>query len=311
MFQELQKNHFDCSKSVLQKIELDLFRQKNVEVFVKRDDLIHEFVSGNKWRKLKYNIAQAQQNKAEGVFTFGGAFSNHLVATASACKEFALKSIAFVRGEELNSNSNESLKQCESFGMKLIFLDRMTYSMRNDYEFLKELKSDYPNFYAVAEGGANYFGIIGCQEIWNEIPIEIDHFFLAQGTSTTSCGLLIGNSKNAKIHVVPALKGYNSKGEMKALLKLFTFDDSISEEYLENCIFHPDFHFGGYAKTTDELLDFIRFIYKETGIPLDHVYTAKAFFAMIKWIESEENLAGKKIVFLHTGGLQASSFYKD
>ncbi|MGV3630337.1 MAG: 1-aminocyclopropane-1-carboxylate deaminase/D-cysteine desulfhydrase [Bacteroidota bacterium] len=306
----MQENFsFDTSRSVLQRIVLPLFDAKGVEVYVKRDDLIHELVSGNKWRKLKYNLAQARQNKAEGIFTFGGAFSNHLLATASACREFGFRSIGFVRGEELNANSNETLRKCSGLGMELIFLDRMEYGMRNDQDYLKELKNGHPNFYAIPEGGANYYGVIGCQETWQEIPFPVDHVFVAQGTAATSCGLAAGNKGKAQIHVVPVLKGFDVVSEMKKILDQFTYDESLSEEYLQFIQIHGDCHFGGYAKYDEELLAFIRMVYRQGRIPLDHVYTGKAFYALYHWIESSDNLAGQKIVFLHTGGLQASDFY--
>ncbi len=300
---------FDTSKSCLERISLPLFDEKKVEVYAKRDDLIHPLVSGNKWRKLKYNLARARQNKAEGIFTFGGAFSNHLLATASACRETGLRSLGFVRGEELNSDSNETLRQCAALGMELIFLDRMEYGMRNDYEYLMELHQEHPNFYVVPEGGANYYGIIGCQEIWREIPFPVDHVFVAQGTATTGCGLLTGTQGNTKLHVVPVLKGYDSRQEMLQLLNRFTYDAALSEEYLQAVEIHPDAHFGGYAKYDDRLLAFIREIYRDCGLPLDHVYTGKAFYALCKWVEETGLPAGQKILFVHTGGLQASDFY--
>lgn len=302
---------FDTSKSVLERIQLPLFEAKEVEVYVKRDDLIHELVSGNKWRKLKYNLAQARQNKAEGVFTFGGAFSNHLLATASACKEFGFQSVGFVRGEELNADSNETLRKCSELGMKLVFLDRMEYAMRADHEYLKGLKTDYPNFYAIPEGGANYYGMIGCQEIWRELPFAADHLFVAQGTTTTSCGLASGNRNKTTIHAVPILKGFDSRKEMLNILHLFSGDPGLSEEYLTSVQVHDEFHFGGYARYDDKLLSFIRMVYQKSGLPLDHVYTGKAFYALYQWIESSDGLAGQKIVFLHTGGLQASDFYSE
>jgi 1-aminocyclopropane-1-carboxylate deaminase len=133
---------------------------------------------------------------------------------------------------------------------------------------------------------------------------------VAQGTTSTSCGLLIGMKENITLHVVPVLKGFDSKAEMQNLLNLVTFDADISNEYLNNCIIHSEYHFGAYAKYTDELLNFMREIYKKTSLPLDHVYTGKAFFAMYDWILKQKDLSGQKIVFLHTGGLQGSDFYK-
>ncbi|MFN5417337.1 MAG: 1-aminocyclopropane-1-carboxylate deaminase/D-cysteine desulfhydrase [Flavobacteriia bacterium] len=305
---------FDTSRSILQEIDIPEFKDFACKLFVKRDDLIHEEVSGNKWRKLKYNIPQGQQNRAEGILTFGGAYSNHLVATASACHQLGIKSIGIVRGDELNCESNDTLKKCANLNMELHFFDRMNYAMRNDYEYLKELKEDFPNYYIVPEGGANFYGMVGCQEIWDEIPFQVDHLFVAQGTTTTSCGLLLGNKNSTKIHVVPVLKGFDAKMEMEKMLYLATFDNEISEEYLENCIIHGENHFGGYAKHTLELISFIKRMFYEFDLPLDHVYTGKAFFALYEWIKNLENkddLRGKNIVFLHTGGLQASHFYKE
>ena len=301
---------FNVSRSVMQPLSLPLFEIKELEVYVKRDDLIHSVVSGNKWRKLKYNLAQARQMKSKGILTFGGAFSNHLVATAAACRELGFRALGFVRGDELGPESNETLRKCKESGMELVFLDRLTYGMRNDYEYLKELKNDHPNFYVIPEGGSNYYGIIGCQEIWGEIPFVADHLFLALGTGTTACGLLSGNTET-RVHVVPVLKGFDTDGEMKKLFGKLGIGEDMVSDYLENCEIHKDFHFGGYARSDRELRDFIRMVYSGCGLPLDHVYTAKAFYAMYKWIEEREDLAGQKIVFLHTGGLQGSSYYSE
>lgn len=305
-----KKNIFNTSQSILQTFDSPFLKGKGVKLFVKRDDLIHPLVSGNKWRKLKYNIAQAFKNKADGVITFGGAYSNHLIATASACNKVGLKSVGLVRGEELHPDSNETLKKCSLMGMKLVFLDRMVYAMKNDVDFIKELHADYPNYYLVPEGGANFLGMIGCQEIWNEIPFVPDHVFVAQGTTATSVGLLLGKKESTALHVVPVLKGFDSQKEMLNLLNKVTFDSSISGDYLSKVIFHADADFGGYAKYNDELIDFIRKTYRNHLLPLDHVYTGKAFYSLIKWLEKQNQLEGKTIVFIHTGGLQGSSFYQ-
>ena len=300
---------FDTSKSILQKLDAAIFNKHQVEVFVKRDDLIHSVVSGNKWRKLKYSIAQAIHQKCDGIFTFGGAFSNHLVATAAACQNAGLKSIGFVRGEELSSESNDTLKRCAEYGMQLVFISREEYALRNDKVYVDELKNEYPLYYCVPEGGSNYFGVIGCQEIWTEIDTQFDAVFVAQGTTTTSCGLLAGLPPSTKLHVVPVLKGFESIETMKSTLRWVLMDESFVDQLVENVLVHSDFHFGGYGKVTSELVEFIQMCSKQFNLPLDPVYTSKAFFTLYQNIISGK-LDGQKILFLHTGGLQGAVSYE-
>lgn len=300
---------FDTKKSILQKLDATIFDKHQVEVFVKRDDLIHSVVSGNKWRKLKYSIAQAIHQKCDGIFTFGGAYSNHLVATAAACKSAGIKSIGFVRGEELTSESNATLKSCIDYGMKLVFISREEYALRNDKIYIDELKTEYPLYYFVPEGGSNYFGVIGCQEIWTEIDTQFDSVFVAQGTTTTSCGLLAGLPPLTKLHVVPVLKGFESIETMKSTLKWVLMDESFVDQLVEDILVHSDFHFGGYGKVTSELIEFIQMCSREFHIPLDPVYTSKAFYALYQNIV-QGNLNGQKILFLHTGGLQGAVSYE-
>lgn len=296
-------NFIDTQKSELQLLENSEWIHNDIQVFVKRDDLLHPEISGNKWRKLKYNVEQAIHLRAAGIMTFGGAYSNHLVATAAAAKVFGLKSIGFVRGEELNSNSNETLKRCAELGMDLQFLTREMYALHEDKMFVDELKLENPCFYAVPEGGGNYYGIIGCQEIWRELPHDVDHVFIAQGTATTSCGVLLGIPENCQLHVVPVLKGFHSIKTMKSMFYGFFMEDEMLEELLEKVTVHSDFHFGGYAKYTPELLQFIQETQQIHDLPLDPIYTAKAFYALNQ--ELKKSLYhGKKVVFIHTGGLQ-------
>jgi 1-aminocyclopropane-1-carboxylate deaminase len=290
-------------KSILQRLQSKDWNERNIEVWVKRDDLLHPEVSGNKWRKLYYNIEQAKQYKCDGIFTFGGAFSNHLVATAFAAKESGLKSIGFVRGDELNKDSNHTLRRCSELGMELQFLSREMYVLHNDKQFIDELKLENPGFYAVPEGGANYFGIIGCQAIWKELPSDVDQLFVAQGTTTTSCGLLLGLPEKTKLHVVPVLKGFDVQNTMKNHLSWFLFDENLATELVEKVKIHAEFHFGGYGKYTPELLNFVKETYQKHQLPLDPIYTGKAFYALVETLKSPE-FDNQKVVFLHTGGLQ-------
>ncbi|MBP5983372.1 MAG: pyridoxal-phosphate dependent enzyme [Fluviicola sp.] len=295
---------YSTKLSQLQALTAKQFVDKNVQVFVKRDDLIDKEVSGNKWRKLNYSIELANYQKKEGILTFGGAFSNHLLATAAACNKSGLKSIGVVRGEELTETSNENLKRCAELGMQLIFISRVEYQLRNEKITQEEWKEDYPTFLLVPEGGANYHGLIGCQEIIQEIPFECDHIFVAQGTTTTSCGILTALPENTTLHVVPALKGFDALAEMKSILYPFYVDDELIADKLKQVVVHEHAHFGGYAKTTPELIAFKQAQQQAFDLPLDLVYTAKAFYALLAWIDQLAPFDElQKIVFIHTGGL--------
>lgn len=298
-------NFPDIKRSILQEITTEQWSKRNLKVYVKRDDLIHEEISGNKWRKLMYNVELAKNNKNDTLITFGGAFSNHLVATACACKVLGLKSVGIVRGEELSATSNDTLKRCAEYGMKLEFVSRELYNLRYDKDWWRELQLDYPNAMVIPEGGANFYGMVGCQEIWKELPNDIDRIFVAQGTTTTSCGILIGAPEETKVHVVPVLKGFDSKQEMTNLFQNFFLDEETTHELFEKLIIEPDYHFGGYGKYTSELLAYITEKFAQFNLKLDPIYTAKSFFAMEKTIEKLD-LKNEKIVFLHTGGLQGA-----
>lgn len=294
---------FDTSKSILQEIKLDS-KFRNVRLLIKRDDLIHPEVSGNKWRKLKYNIELVQFQKKDGVLTFGGAYSNHLLATAAACNLAGLRSIGVVRGEELTTDSNANLKRCAELGMELKFIPREEYDARNEKFVQETWKEEYPFYLFIPEGGANYYGMVGCQEIWKELPNEINHLFVAQGTTATSCGLLVGLRESTRLHVVPVLKGFDAKSEMKKQLFPFLIDEETIQEQLSRVEVHSEAHFGGYGKWNRELIEFIANCEKEYDLPLDKIYTGKAFYALMDWLAKQDFQTPQTVVFLHTGGLQ-------
>ncbi len=293
----------DVKRSILQEIKIESLASRGISLFVKRDDLIDEEISGNKWRKLKYNIALCESKKKEGIITFGGAYSNHLVATAAACQMAGLKSIGLVRGEELTHESNATLSRCSELGMDLIFISREEYAIRNDKAYHETLGADYPAYQLVPEGGANYYGMVGCQEILSEIDEEMDHIFMAQGTTTTSCGLVFGSNEDQKVHVVPVLKGFDALGEMTLMLSKTGVDGETIDDLMTRVVVHDEAHFGGYAKYTPELIAFIREFYREYGLKLDPVYTGKAMYALMEATASEE-FNNARILFIHTGGLQ-------
>lgn len=294
----------DVSKSVFQSVTYRAKNGKEFSFYIKRDDCIDVHVSGNKWRKLKYAIAFVKEKQAKGIVTFGGAFSNHLVATAKACQNSGLKSIGIVRGEELNEESNTTLQQCAAFGMELVFVPRASYTMRGDYEYQTCVKDSYQGYYLVPEGGAGFHGVIGCQEIVQELPLTPDVIYVASGTGTTAAGILLGASEKTKVKSVSVLKGDFMRDEILKLVNSVLFNNEETEELGKQLSVVTNVHFGGYGKWTKELIDFIQDFFVQTGIKLDPIYTGKAVFALINdFVEGEiDNM--QKIVFVHTGGLQ-------
>ncbi len=294
---------FDLSNSILQEIKIDSLVKRNIKLLIKRDDLIHSEVSGNKWRKLKYNVELCRSNKKKGILTFGGAFSNHLLATASACNHLQLKSIGLVRGDELNENSNDTLQNCSRLGMKLFFLSRDEYKLRYEKAYIEAVSIKHPNYQIVPEGGANYHGMIGCQEIMNDIEEQVNHVFVAQGTSTTSCGIAMSLKKNQFLHVIPVLKKYDSIGEMNNLF----LDAGMKKEeinlLMKKVKEYPQYHFGGYGKYNEGLLLFISNFYKQYNLKLDPIYTGKVMFGLLEIIQ-ESSFDNSTVLFIHTGGLQ-------
>jgi 1-aminocyclopropane-1-carboxylate deaminase len=266
-------------------------RHSDIGLWVKRDDLIDPYISGNKWRKLKYILEKAIRVNKLHLVTFGGAYSNHLLATAAAAARSGFRATAFVRGEPVE---NEVLLLCRLYGMKLIFTNREEY--KNKPALFKEFFKDDATAFFIDEGGASPEAVKGCAEILDELPDDIDHLFCAAGTGTTAAGLLKAIHKKklkTQLHVIPVLKG----GDFIAN-EIYNYTGNVEQLNL-----HTDYHFGGYAKTQPELLEFMtRFIARE-GILIDPVYTAKMFYAIFDLEKKNYFKKDDKIVALHTGGL--------
>lgn len=301
-------DYFNTTLSELQKIDLSPFVGKPFDIQIKRDDLIDDVVSGNKWRKLKYNVEKALHIKADGIITFGGAHSNHLIATAKACAVVGIKSIGFVRGEELNQQANPTLSKCADFGMHLVFISREEYKLKNEKFYKDDLQLRYPNYYLVPEGGANYYGAIGCQAINKELPLSVTDIVVSAGTGTTASGLLLGAKKEQTVHIVSALKGNWMYDEVAQLLKYITFDVDTVNELLNQANFVYNAHRGGYAKIDKYTLDFIRAFYKHYKIRLDAIYTAKSMLWLIEEIKQNNISNHQNVVFVHTGGVQGMQY---
>ena len=287
--------------NILDEVHSDLVALKNhpflsrgIKIFVQREDEIHPEISGNKWRKLKYNIKQAKE-EGKGIITFGGAFSNHIAATAAAGREYNVQTIGMIRGDELNKDSNDTLKKAHSDGMTLVFVGREEYKKRYEEEYLIELQEKYDDYVLVPEGGANSLGAKGCEEILQE---EFDYVFCACGTASTIAGLI--NSKKSKNFIgVSALKGAFHKNEIPK------WTNETNWEIQTN------YHFGGYGKVDQELIDFIREFWKEHQILLDPIYTGKTFFAAFDYLAKNTDLENIKVNLIHTGGLQGWKGYKE
>lgn len=277
--------------SPVEQVHDPLLREKQVQLFIKRDDLIHPFISGNKWRKLKYILARAEHEKKKQLVTFGGAWSNHLLATACAADTFGFSSFGFVRGEPV---SNELLSLCRKFGMQLEFTDRSSY--RDKPALFKKYFPGNTNSLFIDEGGASAEAVLGCSELIDELEEEYDYIYCACGTGTTAAGLINGLERlnsGTSFHGVAVLK---NGGFLR---------QAISEQLPVKTDFeiHEDYHFGGYAKITPRLVAFIKRFRANTGIPLDPVYTGKLLFAIYDLTEKEYFAPGSRILAVHTGGL--------
>ena len=285
--------------SPVQQIHAQLFEEKGLEVSIKRDDLIHPIISGNKWRKLKYLLKQAQNENKTRLVTFGGAYSNHLLATAAAASKFGFKSTGFVRGEEVN---NDTLFLCRLHGMNLIFTGRESYREKQSL-FDKHFGTDADAFF-IDEGGASPLGAKGCSELIDELTDGYDHIFCACGTGTTAAGIINGINQHqltTQFHGVPVLKnGEFLRKEMDSFL-------TQPKEYQ----LHTDYHFGGYAKSTPELTDFVKQFVSSTGILIEPVYTGKMMYAVYDLAAKNYFKPGSKILAIHTGGIWGLLGMKD
>lgn len=271
---------------------------KGLQLFIKREDMIHPFVSGNKWRKLKYNLVEAKNKGIDTLLTFGGAYSNHIYATAAAAQEAGFNSIGVIRGDELaDKPRNHTLRFAEEHGMQLHFISRESYRNKNNTEFIALLKKQFGDFYLIPEGGTNALAIKGSREILDHTTTGFDVICSSVGTGGTLAGLIVGAQPHQQILGFSALKGDFLKDEIKGLLK------SVQSKST-NWAVETDYHFGGYAKTNQELDSFMESFERRHQILLDPIYTAKMLFGIYDIIRSDQFHPGQKILAIHTGGLQ-------
>ena len=290
--------------SELQPLYHPLFTQHNVHVQIKRDDLIHPIISGNKWRKLKYNLAHVTKHpNLGGILSFGGSYSNHIHALAFACYQQSTPCVGVIRGEKSNA-TNFTLTWAHYWGMKLHFVDRKTYRRRQDADYLAQLQQEYPDYFIIPEGGSNELAIPGVAEVITELnqQTEFDTLITPVGSGGTFAGLITGDCntsvKQHKLLGVAVLKGADYLvNEVKSLLP------SLEKNHT-NWQLLTHFHRGGYAKFSSE--DALRVIAfnQTTGVDFEPVYSGKVVLALLDLLEQGYFSAGERIVLLHTGGMQ-------
>ncbi|HKI78772.1 MAG TPA: pyridoxal-phosphate dependent enzyme [Ignavibacteriaceae bacterium] len=287
----------------LQKIEDEFIQNSGIELYVKRLDLTHPEISGNKWYKLKYNLVEAENKGYKKLLTFGGAFSNHIYATAAAGNLFNFETIGIIRGEE-HLPLNHTLNFATSKGMKLFYLDRSSYREKTSSKALSLLKEKFGEFYLIPEGGSNQLAVKGCSEIIGEIGIPFDYICTACGTAGTLAGLSTGLNPTQKAIGFSVLKGGSFLNDnVKQLLT--NFGETKNYKII------TDYHFGGYAKITIELIEFINSFEKRHNIKLEPIYSAKMFHGIYDLLKNSYFKEGSKIIALHNGGLQGLEGLKD
>jgi len=265
-----------------------------INISIKRLDLVHPQISGNKFFKLKYNLLAAQQQGYKKLLTFGGAYSNHIAAAAYAAQLFGFESLVIIRGEELASKPlNATLDTAQQFGMQLQFVTREAYRQKQSPTYLAQLQQDYPDYYVIPEGGTNPLAIQGCTEILSDEDREnFDLICCAVGTGGTIAGLIEASHSQQQILGFSALKGDFLSRELEQLTAKRNWQ--ITDRY---CC-------GGYAKTTAELLQFIRAFEQQYDIPLEQIYTGKMLLGLTDLIQQGSFPAGHRILVIHSGGLQ-------
>ena len=291
--------------SATQVVADPVLERLGVKLLIKRDDLIHPVVSGNKWRKLRYNLTAALRADHHTLLTFGGAFSNHIVATAYAAKGAGLDSIGVIRGED--DAANPTLRAAREYGMELVFINREEYRQKDEESFIQSLRQRHGRFHLVPEGGANADGVQGCAEILKEVDHDFDIVCCACGTGTTLAGLGLGLQRGQKAWGFPALKGAEPMiHEVRRLMDASGLRTATGREVGQDRLsLNCEFHFGGYAKIDGDLLRFIKGFKERTGVSLDPIYTGKMMYGIYALAADGRIAQGSTVLAIHTGGMQA------
>ncbi len=289
----------------LQAIEDSVTDRYGVHLFVLRTDLNHPHISGNKLFKLRYNLLEAQRSNIKTLLTFGGAYSNHIAATAAAGKEYGYKTIGIIRGEEY-PELNPTLQFAVSCGMRLHYVSRNLYRNKGElYNYVNGVFGE-ENFYLVPEGGNNFLGVKGCKEITSYITTDFDIVCCACGTGATMAGITLSLKAGQSAIGFQILKG---QGYIKKEIERWIHNERVVNKNFVEPIWHinEDYHFGKYARIRPELVSFVEEFNQNNATPLDYVYTGKMMFGIYDLIKRDFFKGGRRIVAIHTGGLQGNA----
>lgn len=297
---------FDDLLIPMEDIHLDVLDEAGVQLSLLREDESHPLFGGNKLRKLKYNLIKAQSEGRDTILTFGGVWSNHIYATAAAAKEFGFKSIGIIRGED-PPGSTATLEFARSCGMQLHFVTRAEYREKEEDFFKAWLREQFGSFHLVPEGGSNYLGVNGCVEIMSKQTRPFDTVAIACGTGSTLAGVLLGMGPHQRLVGFPAVgEGEHLIERIISQLYWFLGDADTANEYRSQFQLKPEYAMGGFGKTNDELISFMRDFYEQTNVKLDPLYTAKMMFGLIDLIKKGRFVPGHRILAIHTGGHQGT-----
>ncbi len=285
----------------LEEVDAPLLKQAGVQLLVKREDQVHPVISGNKWHKLKYNLEAARLQGQQTLLSFGGAYSNHIHALAGAGRACGFNTIGVIRGEPYEP-LNPTLQFAADQGMVLHYLNRADYRLKHSPDVLAALQAKFGDFYLIPEGGSNALAVKGCREIVADIDQPFDVIATACGTGGTLAGLVAGLEGQKVALGFAVLKGGGFlNDEVARLLRC------AAEPARTNWSINLDYHFGGYARVTPELLSFVAAFEAQHEIPLEPIYTGKMFYGLLDLVRRGFFPRGTTIVAVHTGGLQGKA----
>lgn len=273
-----------------------IYLEYGVHLFVKEDYLNHPVISGNKMRKLLGNLQHYASGNYRGILSFGGAHSNHLYAMAGACRLFGIPVTMIVRGEGYDE-LNDTLRYAKESGVNLQFVDRAAYRMKLESAEIQKIVDQHDGYFIIPEGGSNVYAYEGLKSLYDELTETYEFIALSMGTGGTSAGLLKA-SKSESFVIYPALKG-------DWMEEHITEHFGLEEKMSNRITIRHDYHFGGYGKMPDELFDFIKEMEIRYQLPLDPVYTSKAFYGILEDIKLGFYPKASRVLFLHTGGLRS------
>lgn len=292
---EPEMDKLDFPESPIQQIRAPELDAAGVSLHIKRDDLLHPTIQGNKWRKLKYNLKAMKQAQKSALLTFAGPFSNHLYATAMACKQFGIQGSAIIRGPQLDQN-NPTIRFANACDITLHAVSRQEYRLRNDPDYLAQLQHRFPDTFIVPEGGSNQYALQGCQELAQSLP-ESNFVCCAVGSGGTLAGMLDGLSSDCQLLGISVLKGAQYlNNEVQRL-------NPHAAQHTNWQILH-DYHDGGYGKFSASLWQFCLRMRKQHALPLEPIYTGKLMYALWQLIAHGYFPRGSHVIAIHSGGLQ-------